>query len=244
MSYRDKLYSTYVSSNIAHIFGEANIKKIEKQQFPSWGKHYSKLLPDNKHASIIDIGCGSGSFVYFLKKLGYENASGIDISPEQVQVAKNLGLKNVECSDNMTFLKGKQNTYDVVIAKDLIEHYPKESIMELLDLIFDALKPGGKVIIQTPNAESPFGSRFRYYDFTHSVAFTKSSLSQVLRASGFETVNFYAMGPVPHGIKSFIRFLLWNIILAIIKLCMLVETGSADGIYTQTIIAVGCKGKG
>ncbi|MBI5375539.1 MAG: class I SAM-dependent methyltransferase [Candidatus Schekmanbacteria bacterium] len=243
MSYRDKLYSTYVSSNIAHIFGEANIKKIEKQQFPSWGKHYSKLLPDNKHASIIDIGCGSGSFVYFLKKLGYENTSGIDISPEQIQVAKNLGLTDVECSDNIIYLKGKQNAYDVVIIKDLIEHYPKESIMELLDLVFDALKPGGKVIIQTPNAESPFGSRFRYYDFTHSVAFTKSSLSQVLRATGYENVSFYAMGPVPHGIKSFIRFLLWKIILIIIKLYMLIETGSADGIYTQTIIAVGQKEK-
>lgn len=241
MSYRDKLYAAYVSSNICHIFGEASIATIEKQQFPTWKRYYSKLLPENKHAKIIDIGCGSGGFVYFLKRLGYENTYGIDISPEQIQVAKNLGIDNAECVDNMVFLKDKQNTYDVVIAKDLIEHFSKENIIELLTLAFNSLKQGGLLIIQTPNAESPFGSRFRYYDFTHSVAFTKSSLSQVLRATGFENVKCYPMGPIPHGLKSSVRFLIWNVIQILIKFYMLVETGSSNGIYTQTIIAVGHK---
>jgi len=241
MSYRDKLYSTYVSNNIAHLFGETSIATIEKQQFPTWKRYYSKLLPENKHAKIIDIGCGSGGFVYFLKQLGYENSCGIDISPEQIRIAKNLGIKDIECADNMIFLKDKQNSYDVVIAKDLIEHFPKEDIMELLVLVFNSLKQGGIFIIQTPNAESPFGSRFRYYDFTHSVAFTKSSLSQVLRATGFGKVRCYPMGPVPHGLKSSIRFLLWNVIQIMIKFYMLVETGRSNGIYTQTIIAVGYK---
>ena len=243
MSYKDKLYSTYISSNISHLFGMANLDTIKKQQFPTWKRYYSRILPENKHSKIIDIGCGSGGFVYFLKWLGYENAYGIDISPEQIQVAKNLGINNVECADNMVFLKDKQNIYDVVIAKDLIEHFPKKNIIELLTLAFNSLKQGGRLIIQTPNAESPFGSRFRYYDFTHSVAFTKSSLSQVLRATGFENVKCYPMGPIPHGLKSSIRFLIWNVIQILIKFYMLVETGSSDGIYTQTIIALGYKSK-
>jgi hypothetical protein len=97
------------------------------------------------------------------------------------------------------------------------------------------------IIIQTPNAENPFGGRYRYWIFTHEIAFTRSSLNQLLRVAGFQMVDFYPTGPVPKGIKSLVRFLLWKVIETILRFYMLIETGSGEGIFTQNIICVAKK---
>jgi 2-polyprenyl-3-methyl-5-hydroxy-6-metoxy-1,4-benzoquinol methylase len=237
LKYREGLYSTYVSKNTSHLYGEAGTDLFVRQ-FPVWKKYYTRFLPLDKSARIIEIGCGNGGFLYCLKKFGYENSYGIDISPEQIRIAKKLGMLNVECADVIDFLQDKKGIYDVIVIRDVIEHFTKNEILEMLRLMFSSLKQGGIVIIQTPNGESPFGSRFRYWDFTHEMSFTRMSLSHILRLTGFGRINFYPTGPVPHGVKSTLRFLLWKIIEMTIRFYMVVETGSGEGVYTQNIIAV------
>src|SRR5437870_7579155 len=46
----------------------------------------------NKAARIADLGCGYGSFLYFLHEEGYRNIAGVDISAEQVDSARKLGI--------------------------------------------------------------------------------------------------------------------------------------------------------
>jgi 2-polyprenyl-3-methyl-5-hydroxy-6-metoxy-1,4-benzoquinol methylase len=150
---------------------------------------------------------------------------------------KNLGINCVECSEIGNFLQGKSQCYDIIFARDVIEHLKKEEIIAILKLIYDSLKPGGKFIIQTPNLESPFGCRYRYADFSHEVGFTRTSLNQVLRCCGFKKVDFYPTRPVPKGVKSAIRFILWKFIETLLRFYMLVETGTGDGIFTQNIIS-------
>ena len=114
-------------------------------------------------------------------------------------------------------------------------------VLDILDIFYKSLKPNSVLIIQTPNAESPFGSRYRYYDLTHGLSFTTSSLNQALKTAGFKEMTFYPMGPVVHGLKSLIRYILWKIIVLIIKFYLVVETGSSKGIFTQNLIAVAKK---
>jgi 2-polyprenyl-3-methyl-5-hydroxy-6-metoxy-1,4-benzoquinol methylase len=240
MDYREKLYSTYVSTHTAHLYGEATIEGI-RRQFPVWKGYYGRFLPKDKKAKILDIGCGNGGFVYYLESLGYNNSAGIDISREQVELAKNLGIKGIECADVASFFNEKEETYDMVFARDVIEHFPKDRVLELLESAFKSLKRGGVIIILTPNGESPFASRYLYGDFTHEVAFTTNSLNQVLKTVGFREFSFYSTGPVPKGVKSVARFLIWKGIEAVLKFYMLVETGSSKGIFTQNIIATATK---
>lgn len=103
------------------------------------------------------------------------------------------------------------------------------------------LKMGVYCYYIPPNAEPLFGCRLLYGDFTHEVSLTRNSLGQVLRVAGFTEVAFYPTGPVPKGIKSAMKFLLWKAIEALLRFYMLVETGSGDGIYTQTIICMAKK---
>jgi|Deesub1362B_J571_1020462.scaffolds.fasta_scaffold02518_1 2-polyprenyl-3-methyl-5-hydroxy-6-metoxy-1,4-benzoquinol methylase len=237
MDYREKVYSTYVSTHTLHLYGEATLERIKKQ-FPVWTHYYRRFLPSDKSAKILDVGCGNGGFVYWLQQIGYTNASGIDISSEQIEVAKRLGIKSVEQADLIEFLKDKQDFYDVIFARDIIEHFNKDEVLEIFETFYNSIKSGGSVIICTPNGESPFSGRYRYGDFTHEIVFTQSSLSQVLRVSGFTKIAFYPVRPVPKGVKSVVRFLLWRGIEMLLKFYMLVETGSGEGIYTQNIIAV------
>ena len=240
MKYREELYSTYVSQNTSHLYGEAGVDLFVRQ-FPVWKKYYTRFLPPDRSARIIEIGCGNGGFLYCLKKFGYANSYGIDISPEQIQIAKKLGMMNVECADVIYYFQDKKEIYDVIIIRDVIEHFTKDEILEMLRLMFSSLKQGGIVILQAPNGESLFGSRFRYWDFTHEMSFTRKSLSHILRVTGFGRINFYPTGPVPYGVKSAGRFFLWKVIEMTIRFYMVVETGSGEGIYTQNIIAVAKK---
>jgi 2-polyprenyl-3-methyl-5-hydroxy-6-metoxy-1,4-benzoquinol methylase len=240
MDYREKLYSTYVSTHTAHLYGEATLEGIRKQ-FPVWKSYYGRFLPRDKAAKILDIGCGNGGFLWWLQQIGYRNSSGIDISQEQIQIARGLGIKNVKCADLIGFLESKQGYYDVIFLMDVIEHFNKNEILGILKLTFDSLNSGGEVIIQTPNGESLFSGRLRYGDFTHEVIFTKSSLNQILQAAGFKDTEFYPTEPVPKGLKSAVRYLLWKGIETILKFYVAIETGSFSGIFTQNIIALGKK---
>jgi 2-polyprenyl-3-methyl-5-hydroxy-6-metoxy-1,4-benzoquinol methylase len=240
MNYREKLYSGYVSTHTSHLYDEATLDGF-KRQFPVWKRYFGRALPENKMARILDIGCGNGGFVYFLQSLGYQNSQGIDISKEQIEEAKRLGIQNVEYGDLIRFLKDKKFSYDVIFAKDVIEHFRKEEILDVVSFVFDSLKPEGRFVIQASNAQSLFGSMLRYADFTHEIAFTQDSLYQLLTTAGFKEISFFPTGPVPKGIKSAVRFILWKAIQGILRSYMLVERGNPKGIYTSNIIAIARK---
>ncbi len=251
MSYRDKLYSKYVSTQTSRLYGKQNFDSIKKQ-FPAWQSYFGKFLPQNKNVKILDIGCGNGGFVYWLQRLGYQNAEGIDISKEQIEVAQKLGIKNIRQEDIKKFLNfGTSDVlgtsevqsikYDIIFCRDVLEHFNKEEILDILEKIYKILNNNGVLVIQAPNAESSFSGKIRYGDFTHEISFTETSIRQILLATGFREITIYSQPPVIHGLKSLIRYLLWRLIELKLRFYLLVETGSSQGIFTQNLIAVAKK---
>jgi len=55
---------------------------------------------------------------------------------------------------------------------DIIEHFAKEKIGQLLGLSYTALRPGGLLLLRTINADNPLFGRSFYHDFTHETPFT------------------------------------------------------------------------
>jgi len=237
MNYQDKFFSKYISIHLGNVYGDAHaeIGRV-KNQFPVWRKYFGGHLPGDKNSAVIDIGCGNGGLVYWLRGLGYQNAEGIDISEEQVAVAKKMGIQNIQQADMFDYLKNKKGNFDLIFMRDIIEHIGKEDVLKVLEIIFSSLKSGGALIIQTPNAGSPLFGRLRYGDFTHESSFTADSLYQILIMTGFCEIQTYPAGPVIHGLKSFIRYILWRLIQLGIRFYLIVEAGSARGIFTQSII--------
>lgn len=237
MNYRAKFYSQYVSSHIKNLYGEISLEDI-KNHFLAWQNYFGSFLPEDKSARILDVGCGNGGFVYWLQKIGFQEAAGVDISEEQVKEARKFNIQNIFQNDLKDFLADKKDAYDVVFMRDIIEHFEKKEILEILDLVNHSLKKRGKIIIQTPNAESPFGGRYRYWDFTHEISFTEGGIRQTLLVSDFKNIKVFPTRPVIHGFKSFIRAVLWRGIEIILHFYLLIETGASKGIFTQNIIVI------
>lgn len=202
---------------------------------------YLNKFPKDKNCTILDIGCGNGKFLNILNKLGFQNLYGIDISSQQIEIAKKSNLINVECIDSLIFLKNVKEKYDVILLIDVLEHLELEYSLELINLIYKALKKDGKLFIQVPNALS-FFSPLRYSDITHKRAYTNSSIIQTLNFANFEKYKILELFPYIHGIKSFVRNILWKTFLKpLISAFLYAAYGTNFGkVYTANFLCV-CK---
>lgn len=240
MDYRTRLYSSYISTLFGHI-RNLSPAALERQR-RVFHHYFGRLLPQDRDAHILEVGCGYGVFLYYLHAVGYREVEGVDISPEQVETARRLGIPNVVCADAVEFLKKHPEAYDCIVAIDFLEHFPKQEVITVLEALFTSLKPRGKLIIQTPNADGPFAGRFRYCDFTHEFALTATSARQILEAVGFRDVCIFGTDPLVHGFPSLIRVLVWKVIKALLWVYLVAETGATRGhILTQNLIALARK---
>lgn len=216
---------------------------FDKMEAARWGRAYNSYLkgwmPDNKDASILEVACGGGKLLYFLKSRGYNNLQGVDISPEQVALARQV-TENVVEANAVDYLEAHKEQFDFVIGLDIVEHFTKDEVLRFLDACYAALRPGGRLILQTSNAESPWGSDHRYGDFTHEISFNSNSLKRLLALAGFPDFMSREAGPVVHGVVSLGRYVIWKIIRAGLVICNLAETGSkGSGIYTRVFLITG-----
>ena len=144
----------------------------------------------------------------------------------------------------MHFLQTHQRTFDLITALDLIEHLHKDEVLRFLDGCCAALRPGGRLILQTPNADTPWAASIRYGDFTHEVCFNSNSLGRLMRLSGFSKVIGREQEPVPkrYGMASIARSILWQFIRLPLQFYNMVETGGpGSGIYTRVFLMSGVK---
>jgi SAM-dependent methyltransferase len=235
MDYRDRLYANYASGHSSRLYGEVSLAAI-RAQFPVWQEYFGRWLPDPKDARFLDLGCGSGGFTYWLRAQGYDLVEGVDIGKEQIEAGKKLGIEGISEARIEDHLRSHPGEYDFIFARDVLEHFKKEELLPLLDQIHAALRPGGVFVVQTVNAENPLWGRLRHGDFTHEVAFTDNSIRQVLTGAGFNKIETAPQRPVGHGFFSIARATLWRGIEILLGGYLLIETGSAKGIFTQNLL--------
>ena len=239
-NYKDTLYKNYRSTHNSLMYGELSLDSI-RRSFPVWRYYYKKHLPANKGVRILEIGCGDGAFVYFLQQEGFTNALGIDVSPEQVAVGEALSIGNLRVANAGSFLRESETKYDLIIARDVIEHFTKQETFDLLSLISSRLNIGGQFVMQVPNGEGIFYTSIFFGDYTHEMAYTTSSIRQLFLNTGFSRSQCYSTGPVPHSFLGWLRKFLWNLRVLVHRFWKMVETGNPYGIFTSNLIAIGTK---
>jgi 2-polyprenyl-3-methyl-5-hydroxy-6-metoxy-1,4-benzoquinol methylase len=237
--YRSKIYERY-GSNFQDASGI-----FDKLGAIRWGRAYDHFLrgwlPERKCARILDLACGQGRLLYFFQNRGYDTVVGIDISPEQVSLASQISGA-VQQASALEFLDAHPENFDVIVGLDIVEHLHKPEVWRFLNGCYKALRPNGRLILQTPNADSPWGAVHHYGDFTHEVCFTPTSITRLMRLSGFVGVGSRELGPVPLGysIASTVRYVIWQVIRFFIMLWNLVETGSKGSeIFTRVFLVTG-----
>ena len=166
------------------------------------------------------------------------------MSPEQVQISRQV-VPDVAEENALDFLERNKEAFDLITGLDIIEHLHKPEVLRFLDAAFAALKPCGRLILQTPNAESPWGTFHRYNDFTHEVCFNPNSLSRLMALARFTRIEAREMGPVPWGysVASTVRAGIWQTFRGTFKVWNLAELGATgSGIFTRVFLISGVKG--
>ncbi len=224
---RDRLYEDYASQHSGRGDGTAAALVYRRDIRP--------LLPMPAAGQVIDIGCGQGELVKLLLADSYQ-ASGIDVSPEQVAIAREAGVKGIHQGDYRQVLLKHRNQLAAVTATDLLEHLTKDEVLDTFDRVARSLKAGGVFIARVPNAVSPMGGHIRYGDFTHESSFTARSVRQLAFAAGLSSVTVRACPPVAHGVMSSARAAAWKSVSALYKIALAAETGVLHGhIVTQNM---------
>lgn len=115
-----------------------------------------------ENKTVLDIGCGAGGKSLYYAKLGASHVYGVDVVSEYEKESGELA-KELELSDKFTFLccdakdmPYEDNTFDTVIMNDAMEHVDCPN--EVLNEIIRVLKPGGRVYINFPPYNHPFGA--------------------------------------------------------------------------------------
>lgn len=239
--YRERLYRHYLATH------RGVDLKTARASLHASAPYLRKLIrchmPQDKNARILDLGCGFGALLYWLKQAGYCSLEGIDRSPEQVQGAHKLGLDFVREGDIVESLESRDPaSSNVVIAFDVVEHLTKEEALRFVDEVYRVLATGGVFIIHTPNGEGLFSSTV-FGDFTHELTLTRGSAGQLLRCAGFSHVSVYEDTPVVHGIISAARYAIWKLFRAMMHLVYAAETGEIgrDPILTQNFLVIAKK---
>lgn len=145
-------------------------------------------LPSDRSARICDVGCGWGYMLMCLWSMGYRNLWGIENSEAQGEIAANAaaGRATILLGDAQELLREMKGQFDLVLLLDVLEHLPTHEQPVMLASIFEALSPGGCLVVRVPNAASVLSAYSRYLDITHKTMFTEFSLMQLLDTVGFQ----------------------------------------------------------
>lgn len=134
---------------------------------------------------LMDVGCGSGATLVLAHQLGW-NAQGIEMDSAAVTAASKAGLAVEE--GGYEVLRDYPSVFDCITCSHVVEH-----VFDPVDMIAAmhlALKPGGRLLLATPNANSDvhrhFGRFWRGLEAPrHLVIFSEATLIALLRKQGF-----------------------------------------------------------
>lgn len=229
---KDQLVKDYYSSHYKHVN-----KGFDLEVHTRLISHEIKDFLSTKNDSnqkILDIGSGTGALLRSLQDLGFTRLYGVELSKQQVEKSRSF-VKNVSIThaDAATFLMETTDQFDTIFMFDLIEHIPKEEIIPLLSLCKKALKNAGKLVIRTPNADSPFfGTRTRYIDITHEIAFNEESISMALREAGFSSIRCRETAKAFSSKLSYLAYPIRFVLDIPLKLHLMSYTGM-EGLKTK-----------
>lgn len=161
--------------------------------------------------NILEIGYGTGNWLCMMKRHGYNNIYGFDISNFMQDKLKNLGITTF-CGD-IKILSDMNIRFDLVRLQHVFEHIadPREFLLGLVDII----KPKGTIVIVVPNIESItfklFGIYFSHLAIPHHLFhYSPSSLESLFKDSGYTIESVKTLGQSSIFMDSLVNYLNCN----------------------------------
>ena len=174
---------------------------------------YRGILPADKNCRIVDVGAGDGGFLSICNMLGYRNLTAVDFRAaakfkDVCAHYPHIGAVDLRNTVGDHFGLSEE-TFDVIHFSHVIEHFPKYTLLYVVDALYKALNKGGLIIVRTPNMEGPFALSSYYVTLSHEYGFGGANLRSLLHICGFDQIQFHE-GRRAKGLRQKIgRVLRW-----------------------------------
>jgi SAM-dependent methyltransferase len=148
-----------------------------------------------KNSNILDFGCGSGAVLEMLKKIGYTNLRGLDVSSDFIKIAKKRGLKADLIKSDHVNLGSKK--YDLILLLDVLEHV--ENDKALLRKMKSSLRKNGRILITVPahqflwRIHDEANQHYRRYSRKKLINLIASSNSKVIYLRWWNSTLFFPL---------------------------------------------------
>lgn len=183
-SYDRQYFKSYLKS------GEESVEVAGKREeaFKFWLNYLTKSVP--KQEAVLEVGCGLGFMGSYLNST--YSYYGMDISDYAISFAQEkLGLINTQVADAYD-LPYDADQFSAIVCFDVVEHLDTPDVF--IREAYRVLRPGGIMIITTPNPES-FGNKVKkdvpgllpsmYLDKTHVSLLNIATWQQLFAENGF-----------------------------------------------------------
>lgn len=163
-------------------YGYGNYLELESLfhvMYRNWLKQLVPYLENNqKQIKILEVGCAAGYFLDIAKQAGYD-VYGIEPSPigtrAQNEYGEHIYLSTFEETEF------QNNFFDLVVFFDLLEHI--DNPIMFFDKVVSYLKPGGVIVLTTPNIGSIFrkllGKYWFHFKIDHLNYFSKKTIRKL-----------------------------------------------------------------
>lgn len=159
------------------------LKKKHLAQFDREFLHLSGAAPG---MSVLEIGCGTGIFLRYLQARGFADVVGLDSDAGLAPVLDDLAGFDIRLVDGRDYLAGLEGPrFDRIALFDVAEHLPEAALAELMRTLARVLRPGGKVVMRSPNCASPWGLKMQFDTFDHVTPITAGRMRELATATGF-----------------------------------------------------------
>jgi len=125
---------------------ESNYQDYRKKKFQKQAKEVEHTFRLKKEDKILDYGCATGGLLKELKKNGFWNLKGTDISDWAIQYAKDR-YRDIDFQHYNRNLLTEKN--DVIIALDVLEHIETDELVRIITM-FSKYPPYKGILIRVP----------------------------------------------------------------------------------------------
>jgi SAM-dependent methyltransferase len=152
-----------------------------------------------EHQPVIDVGCGRGEFLVACREAGI-SATGFDTNERSVADLVSRGITASVAGVPGCFANIADASVGTIAAMHVVEHLPVDALFALFVEASRVLRPGGLLIIETPNAESLAVSASEFWrDPTHLAPRHPAALTLLGREYGFAIDEIRAIHPFPES---------------------------------------------
>ena len=164
-------------------------------------QQFKSSKPEDKR--VFDLGCGNGSLMVELQKLGYD-VSGVDPSDSGIEYGKNRSENiRIEMGSAYDDLAATWGQFPALVSLEVVEHvYAPRTFAKTA---FELLEPGGTAIISTPfhgywknlllAATGRLDKHFTaLWDHGHIKFWSVKTLGELLKEIGFTDIRFRFAG--------------------------------------------------